>query len=201
MKEADRMAKGPKGFTDAEKDDLRTKLCVECERSWALHGYKKTSVGELAAKIGISTGAFYLLYSAKEDLFCETLERVQTRLKTGLRDIISHEGGKVGFIKAMKWHFEEYDRFPFLYDFGTPDFLSFLNKLPKDRVEKLEFDSVSFFYETIELANLTLKVNKEKAHATISTLLYTVSIKEWVNYDHFEVFDFLLNSVVDRLFE
>lgn len=195
------MAKGPKGFTDTEKDDLRTKLCIECERSWALHGYKKTSVGELTAKIGISTGAFYMLYSSKEDLFCESLERVQIRLKTGLRDIISQDGGKVGFIKAMKWHFEEYDRSPFLYDCGTPDFLSFLNKLPKDRIEKLKFDSVSFFYETIELANLTLKVNKEKAHALIGTLLYTVTIKERLDYDHFEIFDFLLNSVVDRLFE
>lgn len=195
------MAKGPKGFTDTEKDDLRAKLCIECERSWALHGYKKTSVGELTAKIGISTGAFYMLYSSKEDLFCESLERVQIRLKTGLRDIISQDGGKAGFIKAMKWHFEEYDRFPFLYDCGTPDFLSFLNKLPKDRIEKLKFDSESFFYETIKLANLTLKVNKEKAHALIGTLLYTVTIKERLDYDHFEIFDFLLNSVVDRLFE
>lgn len=196
------MAKGPKGFTEIEKDDLRTRLCTECERSWALHGYKKTSVGELTAKIGISTGAFYLLFSAKEDLFCETLERVQTRLKTGLRDIISHEGGKEGFIRAMKWHFEEYARLPFLYDCGTPDFLSFINKLPKERIEKLEFDGVSFFYETIDLANLTLKVSKEKAYAAISTLLFTVSIKEeWISYDHLEIFDFLLNSVVDRLFE
>ncbi len=70
------MTKGPKGFSDTEKDELRTKLCLECECSWALHGYKKTSIGELTANIGISTGAFYLLYFSKEDLFCETLERV-----------------------------------------------------------------------------------------------------------------------------
>ena len=28
----------------------------------------------------------------------------------------------------MNWHFEEYMRFPFLYDCDTPDFLSFINK-------------------------------------------------------------------------
>ncbi|MCS4464127.1 TetR/AcrR family transcriptional regulator [Clostridium botulinum] len=39
----------------------------------------------MTRKIGISTGAFYLLYSSKEDLFCETLERVQDRLKVGCR--------------------------------------------------------------------------------------------------------------------
>jgi len=195
------MAKGPKGFSDEEKDELRAKLCLECERSWAIHGYKKTSIGELTAKIGISTGAFYLLYSSKEDLFCETLERVQNRLTNGLQQIISSEGGKSGFIKAMIWHFQEYDKSPFLYDSGTPDFLAFLNKLPKDRIEKLKGDSVSSFNDMIELANLTLKVDMEKAHAITSTLLFTVTLKERLTYDHFEVFEFLLKSVMDELFE
>lgn len=194
------MAKGPKGFTEEEKEELKTKLCAECERSWALHGYKKTSIGELTAQIGISTGAFYLLYSAKEDLFCDTLGRLQGRLKTGLSKIIVDKGGKAGFAAATRWQFEEYNRFPFLYDFGTPDFMAFLNKLPKDRIEKMKFDGMAFFCESIELANLTLKVEKEKAYAVISTLLYTVTIKERLNYNHFETFDFLLNSVLDELF-
>lgn len=195
------MPKGPRGFSDTEKNELKTKLCIECERSWALYGYKKTSIGELTAKIGISTGAFYLLYSSKEELFCETLDRVQNRLKDRLQEIVSREGGKIGFIKAMKWHFKEYDNAPFLYDFGTPDFLAFLNKLPKERVEKLEFNSTSFFYDIIALANLTPKVDKEKAYAITNTLLYTVTLKERLLFDHFEVFEFLLNSAIDELFE
>ena len=195
------MAKGPKGFTESEKTELRNKLCVECEQSWTLHGYKKTSIGELTTKIGISIGTFYQLYSSKEDLFCDTLERVQNRLKTELKDIIDNNEDKAGFIKAMKWHFEEYDRSPFLYDFGTPDFLAFLNKLPKDRVEKLKFDSTSFFGEMIERTNLKLKVDKEKAYALTSALLYMVTIKERIDYDHFEIFDFMLHSVVVKIFE
>ncbi len=195
------MAKGPKGFSDAEKDELRAKLCVECERSWALHGYKKTSVRELAAKIGISTGAFYLLYSSKEDLFCETLDRVQDRLKSGLKDIVGNDSSKAGFATSIKWLFREYNNSPFLYDFSNPDFLSFLNKLPKDSVEKLKFDNLSFFDNAIEYANLTLKIDKEKAYAAISALLYTVSMKDRLTYDYLEIFDFLLDSVMDRLFE
>ena len=195
------MAKGPKGFSDTEKDGLRTKLCIECERSWAFHGYKKTSIGELTAKIGISTGAFYLLYTSKEDLFCDTLERVQDRLKISIRGILSHTKGKEGFVQSVKWQFEEYNRSHFLYDVNSTDFLSFLNRLPKDRVEKLGFDSKAFFDELVKLANLELKVSKDKAHAITSALLYTVTIKERLSYDHVEVFDFLLDSVVDRLFK
>ncbi|WP_338753355.1 TetR/AcrR family transcriptional regulator [Bacillus sp. FJAT-52991] len=195
------MAKGPKGFSDEEKQQLRNKLCIECERSWALHGYKKTSVGELVTKIGISTGAFYLLYSSKEDLFCETLERVQDRLKNGWKEIVASNPGKNGFAEAIKWLFREYDHSPFLYDFGNPDFLAFLNKLPKDKVEGLKFDSLSFFDEAIHCANLTLKIDKEKAYAVMNTLLYTVSIKDSLMYDHLEIFDFILDSTMDKLFE
>ncbi len=195
------MAKGPKGFSDEEKVELRIKLCTECERSWALHGYKKTSIGELTAKIGISTGSFYLLYSAKEDLFCDTLERVQNRLKSKLQEIINSKRGKAGFISAMKWHFKEFDKSPFLYDLGTPDFLAFLNKLPKGRIEKLHFDSATFFYDTIDLAGLRLKVEKEKAYAVISSMLFIVTLKDKLAYDRFEVFEFLLNSTIDKIFE
>lgn len=195
------MTKGPKGFSDEEKAELRTKLCTECERSWALHGYKKTSVGELTAKIGISTGSFYLLYSAKEDLFCDTLERVQYRLKSKLQEIIKSKRGKAGFISSMKWHFKEFDKSPFLYDLGTPDFLAFLNKLPKDRIERLHFDSETFFYDTIDLAGLRLKVEKEKAYAVIGSMLFIVTLKDKLANDRFEVFEFLLNSTIDKIFE
>lgn len=194
------MAKGPKGFSDIEKIELKNKLCTECEKSWALHGYKKTSVGELTTKIGISIGSFYLLYSSKEDLFCETLERIQNRLKSEIRNIVSNDSGKKGFIESMKWQFKEYDSFPFLYDFGTPDFLSFLNKLPQNRIDSLKFNSVSFFHEVVSLANLKFKIEKEKTYALVNTLLYTVTLKERLNYNHFEIFDFLLDNIVDNLF-
>lgn len=194
------MAKGPKGFSDVEKVELKKKLCEECEKSWSLHGYKKTSIGEVTAKIGISTGAFYLLYAAKEDLFVDTLANVQTRLKNNIYEIVEKEKGKKGFIQAMKWHFQEYDKAPFLYDLGSPDFLSFLNKLPQERIELLKFDSTDFFHKVIETTNLTLKVKEEKAYAIMSALLYTVTLKDKVMYNHFEIFETLLDGAVDQLF-
>ena len=195
------MTKGPKGFSGAEKDELKTKLCLECEHSWALHGYKKTSVRDLTANIGISTGAFYLLYSSKEELFCETLKQVQDRLINRIWEIVDEKSGKAGFVKAMIWLFQEYEKSPFLYNSDTPDFLAFLNRLHKDRIEKLKFDSVTFFYDIIERAHLILKVDKEKAYAVINTLLYTVTIKDGFTNDHLEIFEILLNSIIDELFE
>jgi hypothetical protein len=68
-------------------------------------------------------------------------------------------------------------------------------------VEKLKFDSKAFFEKIVKLTALELKVDMEKAFALTNTLLYTVTIKERLNYNHFDTFDFLLDCVVDRLFE
>lgn len=194
------MPKGPKGFSPEEKEVLRANLRRACENSWAAYGYKKTSVGELTTKIGISTGAFYLLYSSKEELFCETLQEIQARLKATLKSILVSEKGKTGFIKGVIWHFQEYERLPFLYDMGSPDFLSFLNRLPQEKVASLMFDGESFFYEMLDMAGLSLKVEAKKAHAVISSLLHMVTLKDRLSDDHFEVFSFLLDSAMDDLF-
>lgn len=194
------MAKGPKGFSEAEKETLRSKLCHKCEDSWALHGYKKTSIAELTASIGISTGAFYLLYPSKEALFCETLARVQELLTENIRRIIKEVGGLEGFRQAMIWQFDEYDERPFLYNVTSPDFLAFINKLPPEKIEQLKFDSLASFEEMLMLAGLTLKVSQEKGFAATSSLLYTVTNKERVSYDHREVFMFLLDGILPKLF-
>lgn len=194
------MAKGTKGFSDTERSELRKKLCMECQNQWALYGYKKTNIRELTAKIGISIGSFYLLYASKEELFCETLSLVQNNLMTSIRQIVTADKGKKGFIKAMEWHFAEYEKFPFLYDLSSADFQSFVNRLSKEWVEKLKFNGLAFFYETVSLAGLSFKVEKEQAYAVVSTLLYTVTAKEQLNYHRNDIFSFLLNGVVDQLF-
>ncbi|MBP1040757.1 TetR/AcrR family transcriptional regulator [Vagococcus sp. BWB3-3] len=195
------MTKGPKGFSEAEKVDLRGKLQFECEQSWALYGYKKTSISKLTASIGISTGAFYLLYPSKESLFCETLASVQKSLTETIRQNILDIGGMEGFRQALISHFDEYDKRPFLYDVTSVDFLAFINKLPQEKIEQLKFDSVASFEELVKLTGLPLAVSQEKAFAVTSSLLYTVTNKERVAYDHREVFMFLLDGILPQLFK
>lgn len=195
------MSRGPKGFSEEEKSLLKDRLCAECEKKWAQFGYKKTNISDLTSAIGISTGSFYALYPSKELFFSDTLVRVQERLKKEILKIIKEEKGKTGFLKAMDWQFQEYERAPFLYDFGTPDFLSFLNKIPAEEVEKMKFDSKAFFYEMLEEAGMNLKIDGEKAHAIVSALLFTVEMKNQFNYSSREIFMFILDSVFADLFK
>lgn len=191
------MPKGAKGFSDEEKANLKLELMAECEHIWATKGYKKTSVSELTKKVGISTGAFYLLYAAKEELFCDTLYNIQNRFKAEFEKIAAENHGKESFIKALTWHFDELIRLPYLYNTATEDFQSFASKLPVREVEKLKFDNKKFFTAFTKAIKLEMKMDEEKTFAVINSVLAIVALDFPLKR---EAFDFLLKIAVDNMF-
>ncbi len=195
------MSRGPKGFSDEEKDLLRDKLCRCCEESWSVNGYKKTSVTELAKSIGIATGSFYLLFSSKEELFCKTLSRIQNRLKSNWDKVTRERPGIEGFRDGMIWLYKEYRSYPFLYDFNDPDYLALINRIPQETIKEFEFDSMVFLRQAEEISGLQLKIDCSKAYAILGTLLYTVSLHDRSSDNDLEIYEFLLDSTLCNIFE
>jgi AcrR family transcriptional regulator len=68
----------PRGFTEDEKERIRTRLLAQARTCLATYGVRKTSVDDLVAAVGISKGAFYLFYPSKEDLFFTVFEQLET---------------------------------------------------------------------------------------------------------------------------
>ena len=103
----------------------------------------------------------------------------------------------------MKILFREYDSKPFLYNVNTPDFQSFISKLPDTVIQKIKFDSIDFFRQVIRTTNLRLKIEESQAYGILSALLSTVHAKEVlsVTCDYFAVFDFMTEQLVADLFE
>lgn len=192
-----------KSFTEIQKSNIRENLILGCETSWSKYGYKKTNIEELCLKAGISKGAFYLFFDSKEDLFCDVLDYAQNQLVLLIRKILSETPTKDGFAKMLKLLYREYDKNKFLHDLSSPDFMAFVNKLPKERISKHKITSVMIFREMIEKANLKLIIREEKACAVISTLLSIVSLegKERLGCGPFEVIDFLIDNTIEKIFE
>ena len=46
-------------FTEQEKEIINSKLLIEGEKLFALHGLKKVTVDDLVAAVNISKGSFY----------------------------------------------------------------------------------------------------------------------------------------------
>lgn len=197
------MARGP-SLSEDDKMHLDEKLRKVCERNWTSHGYKKTNIKELCAELGIGIGTFYMLYPTKEDLFFATLEEIQNSLnKRFFDEILFNEPTKNGFAKSIKGLYREYHQKPFLYGTNSDDFISFSNKLPKEKLDQLKFDNVDFFQKAIDTANLTLKVSKDIAFGTFSALLSTISVKDTLSSicDNFVLFDFMLDILIKEIFE
>ena len=190
-------------LSDTDKKAICEKLEELCEECWIAQGYKKTSIKYLCDKAVISIGTFYKLYPTKEDLFFQTIMNVQRRLTEKIIDINRSSQTKEGFAQSMKRLFREYDSKPFLYNVHTPDFQSFVTKLPEEMVKKIKFYSLDSFRQVIHAANLSLKMEEAQVYGILSALLSTISAREIlsVTCDYFAVFDFMVDSLVEDIFE
>ena len=190
-------------LSDTDKENIRKRLKELCEECWITQGYKKTSIKSLCEKAGISVGTFYTLYPTKEDLFFETIETIQRRLEEKIFFFFWDRRTKDGFAESMKELFKEYDSKPFLYNVNTPDFQSFITKLPEETIKKVKFDSFDFFRQAVHAASLELKMEESKAYGILSALLSTINAKETlsVTCDYFAVFEFMVDSLVADIFK
>ncbi|GCF94158.1 TetR family transcriptional regulator [Enterococcus florum] len=190
-------------LSDEDRERLRNELLILCERLWIIQGYKKTSIKELCARTRIAIGTFYSMFPTKEALFYETSLTIQNRLKDQFLQTVLEQPNKEGFAAGLKKLFREFDRKPFLYDVNTPDFRAFVTKLSEEEMQALKFESLDFFDATLLAAHLQLKVENAKAYAIFSALLSTLTTKMTIAelYDYFNVFDFMVDTMVNELFE
>lgn len=190
-------------LSQKDKERIKEKLQTLCEQLWVSQGYKKTSIKELCLSTGIAIGTFYSLFSTKEDLFLETAKAVQVRLTSQFLQTVSQGANKDSLAKAIKELYREFDSKPFLYDVNTPDFRAFVTKLSEQNLEEIKFESIAFFREVCRVTQLTPKIEESKACAILSALLSTIATKQTLSVmcDYFEVFDFMVDNLVVKIFE
>ncbi|OPJ64619.1 TetR/AcrR family transcriptional regulator [Clostridium oryzae] len=190
-----------RGFTEQEKQNIRSKMLAECEKSWAKYGYKKTSVDGICAQVGISKGAFYLFFESKEALFSETLCMVQDRIYTLVEKIMEKQPNKQGFAQALKASYREYNKNLLICDMQSADFLALANKLSTEQLSAIEKNSRHSGELLFSKPYLKFLIDKNKAASILMSLLSIVSVKDRLSYDHFEVFDFMIDNLIDKIFE
>jgi len=190
----------PRSFSAVEKESIRRNLIMECKKSWSLHGYRKTSVGELCSKVGISTGAFYAFYDSKEALFCDVMDDFQRSTRRMFDETLSAPPTKAEVCHALRKLYLEYAENDILTKWHSQDFKSLLNKLPHDWKEKHNANSIYNLENTLFASNVKLKVSKERAQGIIDTLLLTVANKDIIP-SHYEIFCTLLDCVINEIYE
>jgi AcrR family transcriptional regulator len=67
--------------------DVRSAILDATDRLLAKNGYKKMTIDDLAAEVGIGKGSVYLHFSSKEEIALSHIDAIIERLKTRLHEI------------------------------------------------------------------------------------------------------------------
>ncbi|MCI8453195.1 MAG: TetR/AcrR family transcriptional regulator [Lachnospiraceae bacterium] len=190
-----------RGFTERERKNIKRNLLEACKRSWTQHGYRKTSLDELCRQAGISKGAFYLFFESKEALFCEVLCSVQEQIYEMAFGRIEAQKNKEGIAQALKLVYREYDKNNFLYDSDSADYTILLNKLSEEQVKEIEESNYKNQQLFLNQPYLKYKVDPAMAMSVLYSLIMNLKNKEILPYNHVEVFDFMVDHLIDNLYE
>lgn len=190
-----------RSFTEREKENIKRSLRESCKQSWTQYGYKKTSVDDLCKQAGISKGAFYLFFESKEALFCEVLCSVQEHICNAALEVIEKHRGKYGVAKALKLIYREYDKNNFLYDSDSTDFTILMNKLSQEQAGKIQESNYMSQQLFISQPYLKFKVDADLAMSVIYSLIMNVKNKDILPYHHMETFDFMVDHLIERIYE
>lgn len=190
-----------RSFTEREKENIKRSLQEACKQSWTQYGYKKTSVDDLCKQVGISKGAFYLFFESKEALFCEVLCSVQEQICNVALEVIDKHKNKYGVAEALKLIYREYDKNNFLYNSDSTDFTILMNKLSEEQAKKIEESnhmSQQLFFSQLYLK---FKVDADLAMSVIYSLITNIKNKDILPHNHVETFDFMVDHLIDSLYE
>lgn len=190
-----------RSFTEREKENIKRSLQEVCKQSWTQYGYKKTSVDDLCKQVGISKGAFYLFFESKEALFCEVLCSVQEQICNMASEVIGKHKDKYGVAEALKLIYREYDKNNFLYDSDSTDFTILMNKLTEERAKKIEESNRMSQQLFLSQPYLKFKVDTDLAMSVIYSLIMNIKNKDILPCNHMETFDFMVDHLIDSLYE
>ena len=190
-----------RSFTEREKENIKKSLQEACKQSWTQYGYKKTSVDDLCKQAGISKGAFYLFFESKEALFCDLLCSVQKEIQDAAWKVMEECENKYGVAEALKLIYREYDKDNFLYNSNNTDFTILMNKLSEEQFKKIEESNNRNQQIFTSQPYLKLKVDTNKALSVLYSLIMNIKNKDILPYNHVETFDFMVDHLIDSLYE
>lgn len=191
----------PKGFSEEEKITITHKLLAECKKNWQIYGYKKTSIDILCQNVGISKGAFYIFFDSKESLFYQVITQTQAQLYELVEQHLSENPSKYGIAKALKEVFAEYCNSSFMYDTKSTDFQAFLNKLSKEQRNQLNDLGHAKTEFMLRKPFLKLKIEEKLAMSILTAMLTVVSQKDNIPSNITEVFSFMIDNLIEKIFE
>ena len=129
----------------AQPRSTRDAILDATDRLLAKYGYKKMTIDDLAAEVGIGKGSVYLHFSSKEEIALSHIDRIIERLTASLTEIAESRGSVDTRLRKMIL-----ERVLFRFD-SVQHYSQSLNELLASLRPKLLERRRSYFQEEAEL--------------------------------------------------
>lgn len=174
-----------KAFTDEEKEIIYKKLIETGSISIAKYGFKKTSIDDIAKKVGISKGAFYTFFPSKEVFFFKLMEVLELEVKSKFISVFPRDRSnfKIDIVNNI-YDFINSDKVSEIINIlncGELDYI--MRGLPKEEMEKhlhKDREDIVEFLEPIkdmvDFSNLDIEYIMGMIRAIFFTLIHEKQI-------------------------
>ncbi len=192
-----------RGFSEREKEAIKTRLMDAAEECWGKYGLKKTSVDELVSMSNISKGSFYLFYPSKEHLFMDVFDRIDQRIKAEMfKKLKSIDGDpRDSFLSVIRLLFSEVKKTPWVLNLYEGDVELLVRKLPPERINTHLNNDDSAALELLRIFGIEPAIDHKIISGAFRAVFLTLLHKQEIGADIFDdVLDYLLSAVTEKLF-
>jgi len=188
-----------KGFSEHERVMVRQGLIQACQECWSRYGYQKTGIRELTEMENISTGAFYQFFESKEMLFVATADEYQKTLIALFHETMRRQPDKSGVAASIKALASAMSGMPWLTSMWE-EWPVIARKLPPGYVEQDFQGDIVRIGEIVAQYGLSPTRSIESVTAIIDILMASVVRQDFMPAGQQESIDFIIDAVVDNLF-
>lgn len=175
-------------FSEAERAVITEKLKQAGREYISRYGIRKTTVEQLSAAAGISTGAFYRFFQTKELLFFEVIEDMHEEFYGQALSLLQTRTDlpQEQRMELAIMNFFAHMRKLGISDVWENDMEYLLRKIPASILEKHWSDDKTHIRELIEGSDLRLTVSTEEATAILHLLTMLLPAKNRISPQEFE---------------
>jgi AcrR family transcriptional regulator len=194
----------PKGFTDKEKDGIRTALIDKGKELFGKYGIRKTSITDLTDAVGIAKGSFYIFYNSKEELFFYILKKTEEEIHGDiLHNLLSIDDLSVEKVKTFfKDLYFNVESNSFLKRIMDKDEVNHLwRKLPasmKDENISIDIDTAGNLIQALEERGFTINEDKSILAGILRAIFLIMLHKEEIGE---RIYPKVINKLIDIVFE
>ncbi|MFC7070137.1 TetR/AcrR family transcriptional regulator [Halobaculum lipolyticum] len=190
-----------KGFTDEQRDRIRSDLLEAGRDLFAQYGLSKTTIADLTDEVGIGTSTFYQFYDSKEALYLAVLDREGETIARRLSDeeVIGGEDPETVVREFLHFLFDEIETNPLVRQLVVSDELDRLReyRTPEEREAERaeEVETIRAFTDPFVEAGAVHGEDPELVARAVGAIPYLTLHEADIGSDHYpEVRDFVIDT-------